>query len=226
MVDTGRRMGKKVVALITDMDQPLGRAAGHSSEIIECIEVLNGRGPADLRELSIELSAWMFYLGERTESLVEGRRLAEAMIANGQALEKFKQGIKLQGGDERVIDEPQRLPQARSHVDVLSESDGYVSGTNCEALRHRAGHAGRRPREKGRRHRPRRRAGISQAHRRRVKKGESLATIHYNADAKLREAKDMIAGSYLIAPRTTAREAPADPPRSSANRSEATASNR
>src|SRR5271156_5295549 len=134
MVDTGRRMGKKVVALITDMNQPLGRAAGHSSEIIESIEALNGRGPADLRELSIELSAWMFYLGERTESLVEGRRLAEAMIANGQALEKFKQGIKLQGGDERVIDEPRRLPQARGHVDVLSETDGYVSGTNCEAF--------------------------------------------------------------------------------------------
>ena len=85
LVDTGRRMGKKVVALITDMDQPLGRAAGHSTEIIECIEVLNGHGPADLRELSIELSAWMFYLGERTETLVEGRRLAETMIANGLA---------------------------------------------------------------------------------------------------------------------------------------------
>src|SRR5580692_4489946 len=70
MVETGKRMGKRVVALITDMDQPLGSAAGHSSEIVECIEVLNGRGPADLRVLSIELSAWMFYLGERTESLV------------------------------------------------------------------------------------------------------------------------------------------------------------
>src|ERR1700726_4398153 len=132
MVDTGKRMGKKVVALITDMDQPLGRVAGHSNEVTECIDVLNGGGPADLHELGLELSAWMFYLGERTKSVEEGRRLAEAMIANGQALEKFKQGIKLQGGDERVIDEPQRLPEARWHVDVLSESDGFVSGTNCE----------------------------------------------------------------------------------------------
>src|ERR1700738_1385222 len=132
MVDAGNSMGKKMVALITDMDQPLGRAAGHSSEIVECIEVLNGRGPADLRDLSIELSAWMFYLGERTKSLEEGRRLAQTMIANGQAREKFKQGIKLQGGDERVVDEPQRLPQARSHVEVVSESDGYITGANCE----------------------------------------------------------------------------------------------
>src|ERR1700726_3349697 len=84
MVDTGKRMGKKVVALITDMDQPLGRVAGHSNEVTECIEVLNGQGPADLRDLSIELSAWMFYLGERTPSLEQGRRLAEAMIATGQ----------------------------------------------------------------------------------------------------------------------------------------------
>ena len=120
MVETGQRMGKKVVALITDMDQPLGRAAGHSNEVVECIEVLSGGGPADLRELSIELSAWMFYLGERTKSLEEGRRLAETMIATGQAKEKFKQGIRLQGGDERVVDDPQRLPTAASHVDVPS----------------------------------------------------------------------------------------------------------
>src|SRR6202166_2747224 len=120
MVEAGKSMGKKMVALITDMDQPLGRAAGHANEIIECIEVLNGKGPADLRELSVELSAWMFYLGERTKSVEEGRDLAETMIASGQAKEKFKHGIRLQGGDARVIDEPGRLPQPRSHVHVLS----------------------------------------------------------------------------------------------------------
>src|SRR6202007_3159479 len=92
MVDTAKRMGKKVVALITSMDQPLGRAAGHSNEVIECLEVLNGRGPADLRDLSVELSAWMFLLGERTRTIEEGRRLAETMIATGQAKEKFREG--------------------------------------------------------------------------------------------------------------------------------------
>src|SRR3989442_13687966 len=108
MVETGKRMGKKVVALITDMDQPLGRMAGHSNEVIECIEVLNGGGPADLRELSVELSAWMFHLGEKTKSVDEGRKLAESMIASGKAREKFRQGNALQGGDERGMDEPQR----------------------------------------------------------------------------------------------------------------------
>src|SRR6266699_2814150 len=85
MVETGQRMGKKVAALITDMNQPLGRTAGHSNEVTESVEVLKGGGPADLRELSLDLSAWMFYLGERTPSVEEGRRLAETMMATGQA---------------------------------------------------------------------------------------------------------------------------------------------
>jgi pyrimidine-nucleoside phosphorylase len=198
MVETGKRMGKKTVALITDMDQPLGRAAGHSNEIIECIEVLSGRGPADLRELSIELSAWMFYLGERTRSVEEGRRLAENMIASGQAKNKFKQGIKLQGGDDRVIDEPHRLPRARFHVDVPSLTTGFVCGTNCEqfgvALAMLGG--GREKKEDTIDH-----AVGLEFHKRvgdHVKKGEPLATIHYNSDAKLAEAESLIAGSYQI----------------------------
>jgi pyrimidine-nucleoside phosphorylase len=198
MVETGTRMGKKTVALITDMDQPLGRAAGHSNEIIECIEVLSGRGPADLRELSIELSAWMFYLGERTRSVDEGRQLAENMIASGQAKNKFKQGIKLQGGDARVIDDPQRLPRARFHVDVPSLTSGFVSGTNCEqfgvALAMLGG--GREKKEDAIDH------AVGLEFRKRigdhVKKGEPLATIHYNSDAKLAEAKSLIAGSYQV----------------------------
>src|SRR3981189_1035975 len=125
MVETGKRMGKKVVALITGMDQPLGRMAGHSNEVTESVEVLKGRGPADLRDLSLDLSAWMFFLGERTNSVEEGPRLAETMIGTGQALEKFRQGIRLQGGDERVVDEPERLPAARLHFRVASTASGF-----------------------------------------------------------------------------------------------------
>src|ERR1700740_1124317 len=80
MVETGKRMGKRMVALITDMDQPLGRMAGHANEVFESVEVLKARGPGDLRELSLELSAWMFFLGDRTRSLEEGRSLAERMV--------------------------------------------------------------------------------------------------------------------------------------------------
>jgi pyrimidine-nucleoside phosphorylase len=198
MVETGQRMGKKVVALITDMNQPLGRMAGHSNEIAECIDVLNGHGPADLIELNIELSAWMFFLGDRSKSLEEGRLLAKTMIATGQAKEKFKQGIRLQGGDERVVDDPRRLPQAHFHVDVPSPSSGFIIATNCEqfgtALATLGG--GREKKEDAIDH-----AVGLEFHKRisdRVEKGEPLATIHYNSGTKLAEARSLIAASYEI----------------------------
>ena len=198
MVETGKRMGKKVVALITDMDQPLGRMAGHSHEVIECIDVLNGRGPADIRELSLELSAWMFYLGERTKSVNEGRTLAESMIATGKAKEKLRQGIRLQGGDARIIDEPRLLPQARFHVDLPSPRSGFITSTDCEqfgiALAMLGG--GREKKEDKIDHAVglefRKRIGDG------VEKSEPLARIHYNSDAKLAEAKSLIVGSYHI----------------------------
>jgi pyrimidine-nucleoside phosphorylase len=199
MIETGKRMGKKVVALITDMDQPLGRAAGHANEVAECIDVLNGGGPADLRELSLELSAWMFYLGERTRSVDEGRRLAETMIATGQAREKFKQGIRLQSGDDRVVDEPHRLPQSRSRLGVLSPAAGYISGTNCQQFGIALAILGGGREKKEDAIDP---AVGLQFHKRigdRVEKGEPLATIHYNADARLAEAKALIAENYFLA---------------------------
>jgi len=198
MVETGQRMGKKVVALITDMDQPLGHMAGHSNEVIECIDVLSGGGPADLRELSIELSGWMFFLGELTATLDEGRRIAQAMISSGRAKAKFKQAIRLQGGDERVVDNPQLLPQARSHADVPSPSAGFISATNCEqlgtALATLGG--GREKKEDSIDH-----AVGLEFHKRigdRVEKGEPLVTIHYNSGAKLAEAQSLIAAGYQI----------------------------
>jgi pyrimidine-nucleoside phosphorylase len=200
MVDTGERMGKKVVALVTDMDQPLGRFAGHSAEIIECTDVLKGKGPADLRELSCELAAWMFYLGERTESVDQGRDLANELIENGKAKEKFRQGIALQGGDSRVIDEPERLPSARSREDVVAADAGFVESVECEqlglALAILGG--GRETKESTIDY------GVAlEFHRRigdRVAQGAPLVTIHYNDDARLEDAKSMIAASYRIKP--------------------------
>jgi pyrimidine-nucleoside phosphorylase len=198
MVEAGKSMGKEMVALITDMDQPLGRAAGHANEIFECLEVLNGKGPADLRELSVELSAWMFYLGEKTKSVEEGRKLAGRMISSGEAREKFRQCIRLQGGDERVIDEPDLLPKAGSSADVSSGASGTLVATNCEqfgiALAMLGG--GRETKEDRIDH-----AVGLEFHKRigeRVEKGEPLATIHYNSDAKLAEAKRMVAESFVI----------------------------
>jgi thymidine phosphorylase len=148
--------------------------------------------------LSIELSGWMFFLGERTATLDEGRRLAQAMISSGQAKARFKQDIRLQGGDERVVDDPQLLPQARSHAGVPSPSAGFICATNCEqlgtALATLGG--GREKKEDTIDH-----AVGLEFHKRigdRVEKGEPLVTIHYNSGAKLAEAQNLIAASYQI----------------------------
>jgi pyrimidine-nucleoside phosphorylase len=208
MVETGTRMGKKVVALVTDMDQPLGQMAGHSNEVWESVEVLKGRGPADLRELTLELSAWMFFLGDRTRSLEEGRSLAERMVATGQALEKLRQGICLQAGDARVVDEPHRLPQARFHAEVTAASTGYITATNCEnfgtALAMLGG--GRERKEDQIDH------GVGlEFHKRigdHVEKNEKMVTIHYNSGAKLAEAKNLIGSSYVVSERAPQEKRP------------------
>jgi pyrimidine-nucleoside phosphorylase len=199
MVDTAQRMGKKAVALLTDMNQPLGKAAGHSNEVIEAFGVLKGRGPKDLRDLSIELSAWMFYLGGRTASVNEGRRLAESLIATGQALEKFQECIRLQGGNERVVEDYSLLPGAKHKTDVTSHAAGYLAATRCMdmgiALAMLEG--GRAKKEDRIDH------GVSlEFHKRigdKVEEGEPLVTIHYNAQSKLEGAKKLLESSYILA---------------------------
>ncbi|HXT24992.1 MAG TPA: thymidine phosphorylase [Candidatus Eisenbacteria bacterium] len=200
MVETARRMGKKAVALITDMDQPLGRFAGHSHEVIESVEVLKGRGAADLRDLSIELAAWMFYLGERTKSVDEGRALAQKLVASGQALERFRKGIVLQGGDARVVDDYSLLPQTKNLVEVKSATGGFVAATNCMEFGVALAMLGGGREKKEDKIDP----GVGlEFHKRigdRVVSGETLVTIYYNSDAKLSEAQQRISESFSITP--------------------------
>jgi pyrimidine-nucleoside phosphorylase len=207
MVETAHRMDKKCVALITDMEQPLGRMAGHSNEVIECIEVLRGGGPQDLHDLSVELSAWMFYLGERTASVEEGRTLAQQMIKSGQALDKFRKCIELQGGDLRVIDDLSLLPAARARLEITSSSSGFIRGTKCMqfgiALAMLGG--GRETKEHPVDH------GVGlEFHKRigdRVSAGDLLVTIDYNSSVGLADANALIANSFEIGD-----EAPAELP--------------
>jgi pyrimidine-nucleoside phosphorylase len=198
MVETARRMGKKAVALITDMDQPLGRFAGHSLEVIESIEVLRGRGAQDLRQLSIELSAWMFFLGERTTSVDEGRVLAEKLVASGEALGKFRRGIGLQGGDARVVDDYQRLPQAQSRKEVKSHARGYLAATNCMEFGIALAMLGGGREKKEDEIDP----GVGLEFHKRigdlVASEETLVTIYYNSDDRLAEAMARIDRSFVF----------------------------
>ncbi len=198
MVETGQRLGKRMMALITDMDQPLGRAVGNSLEVAECIEVLNGHGPDDLRELCLVLSAWMFLLGKRVRSVDEGRELAEKMIASGKAPEKFREMIRLQGGNAAVMDDPGLLPQAKHRADVASTASGFVTGFMCEQIG-TAGvllGGGREKKEDS----------VDPAvgiivHKKvgdKVSAGEALCTVHYNATEQLERARPLIEQSYRI----------------------------
>ena len=138
MVKIGRGMGKRMAALITDMDQPLGRSVGNALETAECIESLKGRGPDDLVSLSIELAAWMLHLTALTPSLEAARARVRDSLASGAGLRKFQEVIELQGGDPRVCDDTARLPQARETLELRSERDGRVARIGCRAVGHAA----------------------------------------------------------------------------------------
>src|SRR6202049_2589374 len=113
MVETGERMDKKMVALITDMDQPLGNMVGNALEVVEVIEVLRGGGPKDLQQLCLELAGWMLYLGKGSTVCQSCKQKSAKLISSGKALGKFQDMGELQGGDARIIDDAKRLPQAQ-----------------------------------------------------------------------------------------------------------------
>ncbi len=199
LVETGKRMGKNVVALLTDMNQPLGRKAGNAMEVAESIEVLSGTGPADLRELCLELAAWMFFLGERVKTVEEGKRLSSDLIASGHAREKFREIVGLQGGDIGVIDDPRRLPHARQTLEVTSPTDGFIAATQCEQLGVACVVLGGGREKKEDTIDP---AVGLEFHKRigdAVKRGEPLCTLHYNAATRLDEARRLVETAYQIA---------------------------
>lgn len=127
MVAIGNTVGRKTMAVISDMNQPLGRAIGNVLEVKEAIDTLKGNGPEDLEKLCMSLGSQMVYLAGGAESIKEAEEKLHEVIKNGKALEKFKDFISNQGGDPRVIDEPTKLPVAKYTFDVLSENSGVVS---------------------------------------------------------------------------------------------------
>ncbi len=126
LIATGKRFKKKGVALITDMNQPLGQAVGHSHEIIESIETLKGNGPEDLTELSLELAAYMVLLAGIDKTIEKARIRVKKTITDGSALEKFKVMLKAQGGNPEVVDDYSLLPIADEHTTLLAPKSGYV----------------------------------------------------------------------------------------------------
>lgn len=127
MVNIGNNVGRKTMAIISDMSQPLGFAIGNALEVKEAIDTLSGNGPEDLTELCLTLGSYMVYLGGEASSTAEAREKLKEVIANGKALETFKTFLQSQGGDSSVVDDPSKLPQAQFQIELPSLEDGYVS---------------------------------------------------------------------------------------------------
>jgi pyrimidine-nucleoside phosphorylase len=199
MVETGERMGKQVVALITDMDQPLGNMIGNALEVVEVVRVLRGEGPEDLRELCLELAGWMLHLGGISKTVAEGKQHSADLISSGKALEKFRQMIELQGGDARVLDDAKLLPQAKHTIRVSSAKGGYLASMQCEQIGTACVILG------GGRERKEDSVDPSVGivlHKKvgdRVAAGEPIATIYYNFEAQAGRAQQLIETSCVIA---------------------------
>src|SRR4051794_13042269 len=134
MVGIGRRLDKKVQALITDMNQPLGYAIGNALEVMEVSQTLQKAGPADLTRLSLELAARMIFLGKITSTLDEARKLAEDKLMDGSAFQKFRQVVQAQGGNPQALDRFDLLPNATGMREVLSPRAGFVSAIKAEDI--------------------------------------------------------------------------------------------
>ncbi|MGO8984634.1 MAG: thymidine phosphorylase [Terriglobales bacterium] len=206
MVETGERMGKQMVALITDMNQPLGRMVGNAIEVKECIEVLHGGGPEDLRELCLELGAWMFFLGGASKSVAEGKLLSAEMIDSGKAFDRFRQMVELQGGDISTIDDPNRLPGTGHRVAVPSRQAGYVTEIQCEQVGTACVILGGGRERKEDSVDPAVGVEIHKKIGDRVSVGEALCTIHCHSDAQASRAKSLLDESYQIAVAPPARK--------------------
>lgn len=134
MVSIGSHAGRKTAALLTDMSQPLGLTVGNALEVEEACQVLLGKGPEDVRRLSVELAAMMVWLTENAPNLEEARRLAEEKLRDGSAAETFRRVIHAQGGDPNVVDHPEILPRAACVREVSAEKDGWIGCMDTQGV--------------------------------------------------------------------------------------------
>jgi pyrimidine-nucleoside phosphorylase len=134
MVDIGKNLGRDTIAMITDMEQPLGREIGNASEIRESIEVLKGIGDKDLTEVAVSVAAYMALVGKVFGSFEEAHSAVQEIVQKGKALDTFRKFIANQGGNPDIVDHPDLLPTAAHHIEVFSQTGGYVHQIDAEQI--------------------------------------------------------------------------------------------
>ena len=134
MVEIGKSLNRKTIAVVTDMSQPLGHEVGNSNEIIEAIEVLKGKGSKDETQVALTIASYMAVLGGAFEDFEKAHIALEEVIRSGKAIDKLKLLIQIQGGNPDVVDKIEILPQAKYHIEVRSKKDGYVNSIDAESI--------------------------------------------------------------------------------------------
>ena len=206
MVDIGNSSGKKTMAVISDMEQPLGCAVGNALEVAEAIDVLKGQGPEDITELSLKLAGIMIYLSRVAgtdrrgleEGIARGQKAAEQALQDGSALEKFRRFVSGQGGDPGIAEDPGRLPQAKLSKQILAQQEGFVSALDAMTIGLASQHTGA-----GRQRKEDEidlSAGIVLAKKLgdTVRCGEVLCTLYGNDEDKLALACEEAAKAFII----------------------------
>ncbi len=198
IVRVGRQQGLKTEAIITDMDVPLGRAVGNGLEVVESLEVLKGRGPADLEGLSVKLAAHMLVLGGVAADEAAAEKAVRDALTSGRGLQKFAEIVEAQGGDPRVAEDYDRLPKAPHREPFAAERDGVVSDLHAELIGRAAMvlGAGRHRADEGVDHA----VGVvvKVVRGEKVKAGEPVLELHYRDAGRLAEARQLLSRAVVV----------------------------
>ncbi len=200
MIGIGTEMKRKVTALLTDMDQPLGRAVGNALEVVEAVDMLRGKAPADYTEVTLALTAEMLVLGGKAATAEQARALLQRAVDDGSALRKFKEIVQAQGGDPRAIDDYSRLPQARATADVVAPGDGFVTGIDTEAVGLAAVALGAGRQRVDSIIDPAVGFTLLRKVGEPVKAGEPVVRVHYNSEGPLKEVRERLLKAYRFGP--------------------------
>ena len=207
MIGTGQEMGKKVVALLTDMDQPLGRAVGNSLEVIEAVQMLRGQAPADYTEITLALTAQMLVLGGKAKDDAQARVQLKQVLDSGAAERKLCQVVAAQGGDPGAIVDLSKLPRARRTIPVAALRDGVVTAIDSEAIGLAAMALGAGRGKASDLIDPAVGFVLEKKVGDPVRTGEPLLIMHVNEEGRVREVEERVTAAYSLG-----RQAP--PPRS------------
>jgi pyrimidine-nucleoside phosphorylase len=199
MVAIGNSSGKRTIAVLSDMNQPLGMAIGNALEVREAIDTLKGEGPEDFYSLCRELAAAMFMLGEKAANMEEGREMADRLVSSGKAAEKFAEFVECQGGNPDVLEHPEKvLPKAEEQMLIKAQKSGYIASLDAESIGIAAMLLGAGRSKKEDRIDPavgivmQKKCGMP------VKEGEAVAIMHYNKEDGLEQAVRLLEGAINV----------------------------